>query len=449
MNPELRRNLWLEISMHRLIAMPAVLGLGFVVIASLGKSDWREGVAWTAAMVFFALTLFWGARLAGEAISDEVRGKTWDLQRMSAIPPWSMTWGKLLGATLFTWYGGLICLMAFLYASLSMSAPRFGGIKGVIALAACGVLLHAAAMAATLQAAQKGWVATNRWSTFMLVLLLLMIGPGLSSFATQNEMLSWYGIEMAHLDFITASLVVFAAWAVFGAYRAMCQELQLRTTPWAWGAFALFLTGYFAGFALSRPSASGNALSYVCVSGLMVSSVLTYIILFSEPTGPMVLRRILLRLRVRQWRRVFEEMPCWPVTFALSVLFALGSMTAAGTLETGSDDWLHKAAAMPLVFVFLLARDIAILLFFSFAKQARRAEATAVLYIVLLYWLLPGIFNMMDLNVVAEIILPVLMDSAMGILVAALQAAGVIALCVARWRRNFAGEKNGGMVSAA
>ena len=400
-------------------------------------------------MVFFALTLFWGTRLAGEAISDEVRGKTWDLQRMSAIGPWSMTWGKLLGATLFTWYGGLICLMVFLYASLSMSAPSFGGIKGVIALAACGVLLHAAAMAATLQAAQKGWVATNRWSTFMLVLLLLMIGPGLSSFATQNEMLSWYGIEMAHLDFITASLVAFAAWAVFGAYRAMCQELQLRTTPWAWGVFALSLTGYFAGFALARPSATGNTLSYACVSGLMVCSVLTYVILFSEPTGPMVLRRILLRLRVRQWRRVFEEMPCWPVTFALSVVFALGSMTAAGALETASEDWLHKAAAMPLVFVFLLARDIAILLFFSFAKQARRAEATAVLYIVLLYWLLPGIFNMMDLNVVAEIILPVLMDSAMGILVAALQAAAVIALCVARWRKNFAGAGNVEIVSAA
>ena len=34
MNPELRRNLWLELSTHRLVAMPAVLFLVFVLFAS-------------------------------------------------------------------------------------------------------------------------------------------------------------------------------------------------------------------------------------------------------------------------------------------------------------------------------------------------------------------------------------------------------------------------------
>ena len=105
MNPELRRNLWLEVSMHRLIAMPAVLGMGFLVVASINDLPWQQRVSWAALTVYFVLTLYWGTRLAADAISDEVRGKTWDLQRMSALGPWYMTWGKLFGATVFAWYG--------------------------------------------------------------------------------------------------------------------------------------------------------------------------------------------------------------------------------------------------------------------------------------------------------------------------------------------------------
>lgn len=46
----------------------------------------------------------------------------------------------------------------------------------------------------------------------------------------------------ARVDFVLGSALVFAGWAVLGAYRVMCQELQVRTTPWAWLVFSLFLT---------------------------------------------------------------------------------------------------------------------------------------------------------------------------------------------------------------
>ena len=40
--------------------------------------------------------------------------------------------------------------------------------------------------------------------------------------------------------FTSASVCVFAAWAMAGAWRLMRLELQLRNSPWVWVAFLFF-----------------------------------------------------------------------------------------------------------------------------------------------------------------------------------------------------------------
>jgi hypothetical protein len=423
------------VSMHRLIAMPAMLGMGFLVVASINDLPWHERVSMAALTVYFVLTLFWGTRLAAEAISDEVRGKTWDQQRMSAIGPWDMTWGKLFGATAFAWYGGALCLAVYLFAARDL--PGIGAPTVALALIAAGVLLHAFAMAVTLQSAQKGWSTGSRWATLLPVLIFLAIGPALAGVATRNEPLFWFGVRFGAVDFLLASILIFSAWAVFGAYRVMCLELQVRTTPLAWCAYTLFLSIYLAGFLGGHPGTTVGAFDYLCVSGLAVSVTLTYAMLFSEQNSAMTLRRMLLRAGQGQWLRVFEEMPCWPSTVVLACIFAIGIMVSPD-LYRDHFELLNKMALMPLVIVFLLVRDAAILLFFAFAKQARRVEATALLYMVLLYWLLPGLFQMAGLDTVAEIILPLLIRPGVGSLIACAQAGIAIVLCVARWRKNYA-----------
>jgi pimeloyl-ACP methyl ester carboxylesterase len=59
-------------------------------------------------LLFGVLTILWGTRLAANSILDEMADKTWDWQRLSILSPWTMTWGKLFGATAFAWYGGLV-----------------------------------------------------------------------------------------------------------------------------------------------------------------------------------------------------------------------------------------------------------------------------------------------------------------------------------------------------
>jgi hypothetical protein len=108
-NPELRRYAWLELSTHRLVALPLVLAIIFFV------ADQMKGamaVASAAVFIYVLLIAMWGGHKAAEAMLDEINDNTWDYQRLSALSPDSLAIGKLVGSTLYTWYGGLLCLAA-------------------------------------------------------------------------------------------------------------------------------------------------------------------------------------------------------------------------------------------------------------------------------------------------------------------------------------------------
>ena len=128
-NPEFRRNLWLELTPQRLVVMPLVLAAIFAVVylGEEGVSRWTNdtsygGLATAAKYVYLALVLLWGGRQAGSAVTDEIRDRTWDGQRLSALGSWSMSWGKLFGSTVFTWYGGALALAVFAVAATARAA---------------------------------------------------------------------------------------------------------------------------------------------------------------------------------------------------------------------------------------------------------------------------------------------------------------------------------------
>ena len=113
-NPEFLRNVWLEMSPVRLIVMPAMLAAVFLIVY-LTQSDFFTGAMQATSMTIFVVLVFiWGIRLASDAVINEIRDGTWDSQRMSSIGAWSMSWGKLLGSTVYPWYGGLMCIVVYL-----------------------------------------------------------------------------------------------------------------------------------------------------------------------------------------------------------------------------------------------------------------------------------------------------------------------------------------------
>jgi|CXWL01.1.fsa_nt_gi hypothetical protein len=431
LNPELRRNLWLELTLHRLIAMPVVLLMVFAMIQFAGE-DGAEKVAVAAAWIAGLLLGVWGVRNAGDCVLEEVRARTWDAQRLSAIGPWSMTWSKLLGSVSFAWYGGLIAL-----AVLLACAPRDWPVSAAMVAAmivAGSVLAQAAASLAGLAAARKGHARRGGAGLWLLVVLLVFVGPGVLGMAFSRDTgWQWWGHTYERWVFMLASATCFAAWAVFGLYRSMCTELQVRTRPWAFALFLLFLAGYLAGFWIAPGAGNRIVLYALILSAMAVSGAMTYLQLFTEETGVIVFRRVQVRVVRREWRRALEELPCWPIAFAMA---AAACVTAQLVLPASiGDNEMRRLFAAPVPLFLLLLRDVGIFLFFAFARQSRRVEAAMVFYLVMLYWVVPGLATLAGWEGLAQFLLPVLFESAgAAIGVAALHAGAGIALLAWRWR---------------
>ena len=401
MNPELRRNLWLEITPHRLLAMPVVLGLAFLALSAINRENAIETVSWTALAGFGVLTILWGTRLAANSILDEMADKTWDWQRLSILSPWTMTWGKLLGATAFAWYGGLVCLAVFLATAQATSIASPAKVALIALLLA--VMLQASGIAAALHISRKGVPQHRRSVGFLVIIVVLYVVPFVMTQGIESaKPVSWYGMTFDGANFSLVSAALFAVWAVTGAWRAMCQGLAVRTTPLLWLLFLLCVSVYSAGFA--GIGSGFSALHAVLLSLMLWSLGLTYMMLFTEPTSPVVVRRVLRKLDLKQWRRAAEEVPCWPLTW----LVAAGSAIAFALLGAGAEPstFLREWASTPIPLTLLAARDAGLLMLFLAAPNPKRAEATTLVYMLVLYWVLPGLLYAVDLAVVANLVLP-------------------------------------------
>ena len=120
MNPEFRRQLWLQFSATRLIVLPLLVLACFAAAGLSQPNDLPQTLALVGAALFGLLVWGMGTLAAGASVIDEITEHTWDQQRMSALQPWAMTWGKLAGATSYGWYGGLICLLVAVPGALLM-----------------------------------------------------------------------------------------------------------------------------------------------------------------------------------------------------------------------------------------------------------------------------------------------------------------------------------------
>ena len=424
MNPELRRNLWLEFSAHRLIAMPAIILLVGMFIYAISKEDALRNLAVTAVWGAVALLPLWGAKLAMGSVTEEARDRTWDAQRLSSIGPWQMTWGKLLGATAFVWYGGVICILLFVFAGVGKL--QISVLKTASIIVIGSILLHSVMLNAGLFAVQKGQSARSSGGLIILFLLLI-IGPSIGLAIEKTNFIVWWGMNYVASDFMLASIVAYAVWTVFGAYRSMCSELQVRTTPWALAAFLCFTSAYLAGFAPYPNKFISGAPAALMASGLMVSLSAGYLLLFFERTGAMTVLRLKVRVERQQWMRVLEELPGWPVALALAVPFSVGS---ALLIE-------REFMLAPFVLVLFAVRDAALMHFFAFSRKPKRVEMVTLVYLALLYWLIPALLYAMDVKLLGQLVMPPLSENMGFSLVVMLGQAGLAVILAAwRWRRN-------------
>lgn len=433
-NPEFRRNLWLELTPSRLVGMPLVLGVFFFLAYTMDDKQYGASVASTALTLFGLLAFLWGVRLASETLISELRDHTWDSQRMSVIGPWSMTWGKLLGSTIYPWYGALICLLVYLTSQPSLGLSL---IETAVLLVGSGLLGQAVGLLSSLQAIRKNQRYGRLQTTIFLV---LGISCSLSLLNWPFEKASgvlWYNQFYRDEQFVLVSLVVFLAWTVFGIYRLLRTELQLKSQPWAWGLFICFLMVYVAGFLNDGSMIDGQSIQqHRLLGAFIVSIILAYAMIFCESKDPVAFRRLLEFLGRCEWSKAMESFPLWLMTLPfviLTCLFLIGM-----SFSSASIDEARQISISAMAMVLFLLRDFGIVLFLNFGRIPKRADMLTLLFLFLLYGAIPTILTALGLDSLAGCFWPVPGIPAEVILPAALiQAVVMLWLVAKRWRHNL------------
>ena len=448
-NPEFVRNLWLELTPHRVLAVPAIVA-ALVFLGALVLDDgYGVTLGLFAAFCSGGLLGFWGARLAAGSIADEAANRTWDGQRLSALTPWEMTWGKLAGSTAVAWYGGLLCLAVYVSATAGSVPPR--RLATLAATLVAGALLcQGVSLLAALIELRRGRVSSNRsrgagvtvfallfyWS---LVSSIILSGRKIAGTAT------WFDLPIPSEEFRLLSIALFAAWAVAGAWRLMREELQGQAPPLTWMAFSVFFMVFVAGFwggglkaPAAFPDASGGQVTARLVLAYLSGIALLYFAAIFETKDPVVFRRLIARWRAGGAAAVFEVLPCWLATVPLLALVG----AAAAAVSAASGHARFGPLGHPALFVVsclgFVVRDIALLLAFNLGGNPKRADVAALFYWVLLYGVVPTILRQFDIRETLLFFYPT-GGGAAAIIAPAVQAAAVLALLRIRWRRTVTG----------
>jgi hypothetical protein len=439
MNPELQRNLWLEATPTRLLLMAGFWGLvTFAILATASQAPIDDVAAYAVAIAgavgYGLIVILWGTRNAARAVIGEVRERTWDFQRLSAIRPWSMTVGKLFGATSYIWFGGAITL-AMTAPGLLKWKPGGEGLALLGLMLACGVLGHAAAMGSGLFAARRR-KADARVSIFphQLVGLIAAALPMITHSAAGagdriNALLevdvptiTWYGLSFAQETFVFLIATAFAAWAVVGCWRLMRLELMATNLPFVWPAFLVFLTVFLAGYA--GVFVPGLAIAY---AGLHVAALAAVLL---EPKNHVDLRAFGSAVAGGRLGEALKRAPAYAWAFAFAAAAAIVVATQ-GKIRVGVT---NIPPEIWIAWLGFLARDIGVFLFYHANPRQNRGDFAAIITLVVLYSVMGPLADASNVKLLEALFRPESATSALTAALPWLEAAGIFAFALSRSR---------------
>jgi hypothetical protein len=300
-----------------------------------------------------------------------------------------------------------------------------------------GLFGQAVGFLSSIQAVRKN----QRYGRFQTT-IFLVLGAGcaltlLNWPFEQTSSVVWYDQSYSDEHFVLVSLLVFLAWAVFGVYRMLRAEFQLKSQPWGWSVFVLFLMVYVAGFLNEGRIIDGQSIQQYRLSGAFVVAILlAYVLIFTESKDPVAFRRLLQYLGDHDWRRATESSPLWLIHLPFVLVTCL--LLVGMDLPSGFVGDSSKAAVSAVAMVLFLCRDFGIVLFSSFGRFPKRADMLTMLLLFLLYGAIPTILTALGLDLLAGCFWPLPGVPAEIVLPAALlQAVVMLWMTARRWRYNL------------
>ena len=430
MNPEFQRNLWLELPPHRMVAMPAVLVLVFFAAWLAGGSISFAGAA---QLLIGLLLIIWGSRLAAEAVLAEVIGRTWDTQRMSALGPWEMTWGKLIGSTAFMWYGSIWCVIGFLLS------PH-GNLVLLIRLLLAGLEAQALALLLSMVLIRGESDSLRFQVTIAQTVTLLVMAPFLFfTMFNRPDSVYWYGFVIPFDVFVTLFQLVFVGWTVLGTYQMLRTALQYAKGSPTWLMFLVFASAFIAGFDHLQSFIASAGMPTPAVNRLFIAFcaaiILTYACAIVEPKSLVRLRQWLALFFAGHVRQGGHLSPAW--FSALAVAVVLGALTVVNIVGLKAPGAPFPVGPLALVAAVLLftVRDLALFYYLVLYSRFGGGNLVIGVYLITAYFLLPVILSSARL----ESLMPILMPSPSSppelvVVPVLIEALAAVSLVIRRWR---------------
>ncbi len=420
-NPEINRNIWLELSMNRLVIIPLIisltLGLLFLTAVKFFNMEASGVVNTTSKYFLYFFAFIVGTRQSASAIIKEVHAKTWDSQRLLTISPWSMTIGKVFGSTIYGWYGVLWGAVLYVFSSLNLD-HSFERVLFLFTVLLCIVLVHALIISLTVLKIDKNREATTISTFFYFVIglvvavLLVVYAETMLDFNDQD--MFWYTLTLPKIPFVFGSVLFFTGWALFGLYRTMRKEYQFKNTIIPWALFVSCGMTFFGGVysadhisSLSKGLVNFDQIAVSTHTAFIIGIALMYYLAFSESRGIVNMRNLKRAVQERNVQKLLVISPLWLVTALivivpcmLSVLFSFGVVSLEDTSLMINSFWALN------IFAFCV-RDIALLHFMSFVNSKKSTEVIVVVYLMVLYGIVPSLLYSMNLSMLVPVFLPV------------------------------------------
>ncbi|MDH3738349.1 MAG: hypothetical protein OER92_04080, partial [Alphaproteobacteria bacterium] len=275
------------------------------------------------------------------------------------------------------------------------------------------------------------------------------IGGGIKeSAATAN----WYGVATPLILFITISLVIYLLWAILGTIRQLRGVLQFKGYRWAWALFVLFVGAYLAGFdSLYQRAPTFENRAFVLLTIFWFTAVMfTYLAVFTETKSLQGYRSYVSAVQRGRISDILQHQPFWLVSLVIAAI-ALGVNLIVGEAQTGLSREFDKELTeifqigsfsngvknFLIVASLFLVRDCLMVMTLNFSRNRRRADLAALVYLAVLYVIVPMVLSGFDLErtLLMKFFVPQLAgDLIMSVWPVAAEVAVLAVLMVLRWQ---------------
>jgi hypothetical protein len=235
--------------------------------------------------------------------------------------------------------------------------------------------------------------------------LIILIGivskiPAASLMDTFTDNFGWYGIVTGTMNITIISSLFYCMWIVAGVYRAMRSELQFSDAPVWWLVFMISSFFMHYGYVATVDSISFAAGVAIAMFFTFAEfSLILYFLALSEPKDIMNFRLLETSWKSGDKKTFFQNLPLWLTTLPMVFIFGLLAviflnMALKGTVveEIYRKLWMEGQGRSFLLLIAIfgfIIRDLGILLLLNFSNRSNRADSALLIYLLLLYVLLP------------------------------------------------------------